>query len=131
MPDRIRVLAVARMEILRDGLSALIDSHPDMDLVGASTTADDALRIATDLLPLVILVDLDLPSSEGIAIIRGILAANDAACPIGLITNEWDEVGREALQAGAWSCVAKDRLMSDLAAAIRRGCQMSPRNQGG
>jgi DNA-binding NarL/FixJ family response regulator len=124
--DLIRVVALVRTQILRDGLSALIRSQPDMELVGTAATADSALQLFLALSPEVTLIDVDLPERSGIAAIRGLVAANPAVCVIGLLMDEWDEAGRAALMAGAWSCVCKDRLTADLPAVIRRGCGMTP-----
>src|SRR5579872_3366936 len=101
MPDRIRVLAIARTQILRDGLSALIRSQPDMEVAGTTSTADCAVQLFLALSPTVTLIDLDLPDSGAIGAIRRMLAAEPEACIVGLLTDEWDEIGRTALTAGA------------------------------
>jgi CheY-like chemotaxis protein len=125
-PDRIRVLAVARTQLLRAGLSALVCSQPDMELAGSAATADRAVQLFLKSSPDVTLLDVDLPDFSGIEAIRRILAVNPGACIIGLLTNEWDEVGRAAIAAGAWSCVSKDRLTEDLPAMIQRSCGRNP-----
>ena len=125
-PDRIRVLVVARTQILRDGLSALICSQPDMELSEVAATADRAVQLFLGLSPNVTLMDVDLPDRSGILAIESIATVNPAACIIGLLTDEWDEAGRAAVAAGAWSCVGKDRLHADLPAVIRRGCGRNP-----
>ena len=126
MHARIRVLAVARTQILRDGLSALICFQPDVEVAGTAATAAYAVQQFLALSPEVTLMDLDLPDLSAIDAIRDILVANPAACIVGLLTDEWDEVGRTALATGAWSCVAKDRMTDDVPGVIRRGCGRNP-----
>jgi len=106
--------------MLRDGLSALIGGEDDMELSGTAGAADCAMQLFVALQPGITLIDLDLPN--GIALIENIVATEPACCVIGLLSDEWDEVGRTALMAGAWSCVTKDRLAVELPVVIRRGC---------
>jgi len=126
LADRILVLAVARTQLLCDGLSALIRSEPDMELAGTTVAADVAVQMFLESTPQVTLIDLDLPDHSGIAAIQRIRASDPAARIVGMLMDEWDEVGRAALRAGAWSCVRKDRLTTDLPAAIRRSCGKTP-----
>jgi DNA-binding NarL/FixJ family response regulator len=65
-------------------------------------------------------MDLDLPSRAGIAAIREIRQIDPNACVLGLLTYEWDQSRAEALRAGAYSCLTKDRLNDDLVSTVRR-----------
>jgi two-component system, NarL family, response regulator len=123
--DRIRVLIVARTLLFRGGLSALIGSELDMEKVGEAATPDCAVQLFAALHPDVTVIDMDLPGCGGLAVIRHILAVDPKTCVIGLLTDEWDEQGREAVAAGAWSCLGKDRVLTELPAAIRRQCGRS------
>src|SRR5579862_1001654 len=109
MLSRIRVLAVARTQILRDGLSALICSL-DMEVAATAETAQRAVELFLTTSPEITLMDLDFPDCVSIPAIEAMLGAKPEACIIGLLTDEWDEIGRAALSAGAWTCVSKDRL---------------------
>ena len=97
-----------------------------MELAGVAATADRGVQLFLALFPNVTLMDVDLPGRSGIVAIGNMIAANPAACIIGLLTDEWDEVGRAAVAAGAWSCVGKDRLTADVPAVIRRACGRNP-----
>ena len=90
-----------------------------MDLVGAATSARDAVRLFSESRPGVVLMDLDLPNSAGIHSVREIRELDPAACIIGLFTYPWDDSGNLARDAGAQTCIAKDRLHQDLVEVIR------------
>ena len=117
--SKIRILAVDHNPLLREGISLLIGLHADVELVGSATSGPDAVQCFEQHRPDVTLMDLDLPSGTGIGAIEEILKLDRNACIIGLLTYEWDPLGKRALQAGARTCLTKDRLDEDLIALIR------------
>ena len=64
-------------------------------------------------------MDLDLPFREGIIAIERIREVDPTTHILGLVTSEWDDVGREAVRAGARCCLSKDRLNEELVLLIR------------
>jgi len=116
---KIRILAVDHNPLLLEGLSLLIQLEPDMDLVGAVASGEEAVDWFRREKPDVTLMDLDLPSGAGVTAIRKILKIDPATCVLGLMTYEEDESGTQALAAGARKCLTKDRLNQDLAPAVR------------
>ncbi len=70
MRPTIRVLLVDDHVVLRDGLEVLITAQPDMEVVGKASTAADALRLASDLQPTILLLDIKLPDGNGIQVAR-------------------------------------------------------------
>ena len=115
----IRILAVDHNPLLREGLSLLIRLQPDMELVGAVASGEEAVQSFTQNRPDVTLMDLDLPSAAGITAIQEILKIDPAACVLGLFTYEGDQSRVQAQRAGARGCLGKDRLNQDLAALVR------------
>lgn len=113
------MLAVDHNTILREGLSLLIQSHADMELVDAVESAKAAVASFTQYRPAVTLLDLDLPDASSITAIRAIRKLDPAACILGLFTGDWENLCNQALKACARRCLAKDRLNAELAAAIR------------
>jgi DNA-binding NarL/FixJ family response regulator len=105
--------------LLREGLSLLFRLRPDMELVGVVASGEEAVQAFAKDRPDVTLMDLDLPSGAGIAAIREILKLEPATCVIGTSTYEWDESSKQALRAGARSCITKDRLNQDLVSLVR------------
>jgi DNA-binding NarL/FixJ family response regulator len=115
----IRVLAVDHNSLMREGLALLVRLQPDMLLVGAVATAEEALQLFIAQRPDVTLMDLDRPSEAAIRAIQKIRAHDVNAHIIGLTTYEPDGAWAGAFAAGASQCVAKDRLSSSLPQLIR------------
>ena len=72
--QRIRVLIADDHPLFRDGIHGLLDSVADMDVVGEASTTDEVIRLALDLQPDIILMDIKLPGGNGIIATREILA---------------------------------------------------------
>ena len=116
---QIRILVVDHNPLLREGLSLLIHSEPDMELVGAVASGEEAVQWFTQHRPDVTLMDLDLPSGSGITAIRAILQIDPGTCVLGSCTYDWDESSMQALRAGARNCLTKDRLNQELVSLVR------------
>src|SRR5579862_2085811 len=104
---------------MREGLALLVRLQPDMQLMGATATAEEGLQMYLAQAPDVTVMDLDPPSEAAIAAIREMRAQDAAARIIGLSTYEPDAAWAEALAAGACQCLAKDRLSERLSQTIR------------
>lgn len=113
------VLAVARNSLLREGLVLLVRSQPDMQLVGAVASAEEALELYVGQRPDVTLMDLDLPSEAALGAIRTIRIWDARARIIGLTTYAPDAAWEGAIAAGACYCVGKDGLGDSLPGLIR------------
>jgi len=113
------VLAVDHNPLMREGLALLVRLQPDMQLVGAVATAEEAVHMYIEQRPDVTLMDLELPSEAALGAIRKIRARDNRARIIGLTTYEPDAAWARALAAGAWQCVAKDSLSDSLPGLIR------------
>ena len=111
---KIRVLVVDHNPLLREGLSVLIRLQPDMELIAAAASAEEAIRLFEEHRPDVTVMDLDLPSGAGIKATQQIRARDPGACVLGLLTYEWDEATFDAAGAGISGCLTKDRLNQDL-----------------
>jgi len=68
-PERIRILVVDDHPIVRDGLRALLASHPEFKVVGEAEDGEDALRLATELQPDVLLLDFSMPKKSGLEVV--------------------------------------------------------------
>ena len=114
-----RILAINQNRIFRDGICALIEMQPDMELVASAEDADTAVHLFALTLPDLTVMDLDLPERNGVKAIHSIRSIDPYAWVIGLVTYEWDQCGREALEAGASTVLAKDRIGETLLPLIR------------
>jgi DNA-binding NarL/FixJ family response regulator len=117
--DIIRVLVVDDQAIVRDGLVTVLSMLPDMEVVGEAADGEQAVRLAAELAPDVILMDLRMPVLDGVAATARILAARPASAVLVLTTYADDESIAGALRAGARGYLSKDVGRAELAAAIR------------
>jgi DNA-binding NarL/FixJ family response regulator len=109
-PRPIRVLAVNRNRILREGLSVLIGMEPGLELVATTAAPDLALTIFAEERPDLTLMDLDLPDDTGVEAILRIRQIDPAAWVIALVTDDSGENGSRAVAAGAEAVVPKDLI---------------------
>jgi len=126
----VRVLVVDHNALMREGLALLVRLHPDMQLVGAACTADEALHMFLLERPDVTLMDLDLPAEAAIGAIRKIRVQDAGARIIGLTTFAPDAVWTRASSAGACLCTSKDCLSDSLPRLIRTAAGLPPENRG-
>lgn len=118
-PRRIRVMCVDDHGIVRDGIAALIDAQPDMEVVGLASTGEEAIEVYNRRRPDVTLMDLRLSGMSGVEAIRTILQGDPAARIIALTMYKGDEDIHRALDAGAVAYLLKDSLSDDLIAYVR------------
>jgi DNA-binding NarL/FixJ family response regulator len=111
---------------MREGLALLVRLQSDMQLVGAAATAEETIQMYLAERPDVTVMDLDLPSGAALGAIRKIRARDTGARIIGSATYELDAAWAGALAAGAWQCIAKDRLSDSLPRLIRTDCDAAP-----
>ncbi|CRK51536.1 NarL family two-component response regulator [Rhodococcus sp. RD6.2] len=116
----IRVLVVDDQRLVRAGLRMLIDSTDDIEVVGEGANGADALRLAAELSPDVILMDLRMPGLGGVDATRRVRGGGSPAKVLVLTTFDDDEHLYPALAAGAAGFLVKDTAPAELLAAIRR-----------
>jgi two-component system, NarL family, response regulator LiaR len=126
----IRVMLADDHAMVRSGLQSFIGSAPDMEVVGAASNGREAVELAGELQPDVILMDLLMPVMGGIEAIRQLKAAGSTACIIALSTSEDAQHVSAALKAGADGYLVKDIepavLMASVRSAVSGGVPMSP-----
>jgi DNA-binding NarL/FixJ family response regulator len=119
MTDRIRVLIADDHPVFRDGLRALVESAPDLDLAGEATTGAEAVDLAASGKPAVILMDLRMPEVSGIEATRQIVAADPSVGILIVTMSEDDESLFAAMRAGARGYIPKDAEREEILSAIR------------
>ena len=115
----IRVFSVDDHPLLREGIAALVNSQPDMDLVGQAATGAEAIQLFKEQVPDVTLLDLRLPDISGIDVLIAIRTQFPEARIIMLTTFEGDVEIQRALQAGARGYLLKNMPPSELLEVIR------------
>jgi DNA-binding NarL/FixJ family response regulator len=121
----IRILLADDQALVRAGFRALLDAQPDLDVIGEAGDGGEALRVATELIPDIVLMDIRMPNVDGLAATRRIAADQrlDGARVIILTTFELDEYVFEALRAGASGFLVKDTEPVELLHAVRAVAQ--------
>ena len=116
----IRVLLVDDQHLIRAGLKMLCESEPDLTVVGEADNGRDAVRLAEQLSPDVIVMDLRMPGVDGITATSRIIANRPAARVLVLTTFGDDDHLYPALTAGACGFLLKDAPPTELLDGIRR-----------
>jgi DNA-binding NarL/FixJ family response regulator len=117
--DPIRVFLLDDHEVVRRGVHDLLDSEPDIEVVGEAGTADHAMARGPALRPDVAVLDVRLPDGDGISVCRELRSAMpDLAC-LMLTSFDDDDALLDAIMAGAAGYVLKQIKGSDLVSAVR------------
>ena len=117
----IRVLLADDLMLIRHGIRALLSNVEDVDIVGEVSTADDAVRLARELVPDVVLMDQDMPG-DGLAATRSI-KEQLPDIEIIVMTDRLDDVkALQAIDAGATGYILKDIPAANLTAALKAVC---------
>jgi two-component system, NarL family, response regulator DesR len=116
----IRVLLAEDQTMLRGALSALLDLEPDINVIAQAANGNDALKLARELSPDVIVTDIEMPLKTGLELAADLNLAESRARVIILTTFARPGYLRRALDAGARGYLLKERPASELAEAIRR-----------
>lgn len=122
----IRVLLVDDHRILLDGLRALLRSEPDIEVVAEAEDGLAAVRLASELSPDVVVLDIAMPQLDGIDATRHILARNPRAIVIALSAGTDAQAVRKILEAGAKGYLRKNAAFSHLASSIRSAFAGTP-----
>ena len=119
MTAAIRILVVDDHPIVRSGLTSVLASQADFDVVGEATNGDEAIAAAAQLMPDLILMDLRMPVRNGVDASAAILAAQPSTRIVVLTTYASDGEVLRAIEAGAVGYLLKDVPHEELFRALR------------
>ncbi|MEO3870524.1 response regulator transcription factor [Nonomuraea sp. B12E4] len=112
---RLRLLIADDHPIVRDGLRANLSGEPDFEIVGEAADGATAVRLAAELRPDIVLMDLRMPGMDGVTAIRELSGTG----PRVLVLTTFDTDVLPALEAGASGYLLKDTPPEELARAVR------------
>lgn len=116
---RLRVLICDDHPVVRSGLTALISAAPDMEVIGAAADGEEAVTMAVEGQPDIVLMDISMPGMDGMEATRRVLEARPDTRVVMLTSFSGQERIREALRSGAVGYVLKDAKPEDLIKSIR------------
>ena len=120
MATKIKVLLVDDHSLVRRGFRRMLEDEADIVVVGEAGNGDEAVQLARELAPQVIVMDCALPGTSGLAATRKILETDPLKAILMLSMHSEDTLVRQALDAGARGYILKNAVDLELAAAIRR-----------
>ncbi len=127
----IRVLVVDDHPIVREGLVSVLEDEPDLAVVGAAGSAEEALMVARREQPDVVVLDLELPGMDGEEAIPRLVAVSADTKVVVLTAYDTDERVFGALRAGAKGYLLKGAAADEIARAVRAvyagGSALEPR----
>ena len=119
MTGALRVLIADDHPLFRDGLRAMFESEADIELVGEAATGGEAVALAAELQPDVVLMDVQMPDMDGIEATRKVLACAPRAKVLMVTMFEDDDSVLAAVRAGARGYMVKGMRSADAIRAIR------------
>ncbi|HJQ90721.1 MAG TPA: response regulator transcription factor [Acidimicrobiia bacterium] len=131
MRNPIRLIIADDHPVVREGLRAVLDSEPDVEVVGEAGGGSEVLELVDSLDPDLVLMDLQMPDLDGVAATRRLRRDHDGVEVLILTTYDTDADITRAVAAGATGYLLKDASRQELMQAIRLAAQgksvLSPR----
>jgi two-component system, NarL family, response regulator NreC len=115
----IRILIVDDHGLIRAGLRALLEDVPDMEVVGEVADGLAVLRLAAELQPDIVLMDISMPGLNGIEATRRLVEISPQSRVLALTVHEEEGMLREMIRAGAYGYIIKRAIEEELINAIR------------
>ena len=118
-PRVIRIAVADDHPVVRDGLIAMLETQPDIEIVGSAATGVDALTLVTRADPDVLLLDLEMPGLDGVAVLRQLHSDGARVRVIVFTVFDTDERIIAAVEAGAAGYLLKGAPRADVFSAVR------------
>lgn len=115
----IRIFIADDHGVMRAGLRAILENEPELEFVGEASNGEDALQLATQIQPEIVLMDIGMPGMDGIEVTRRLKKAAPRIQVLILSVYEDEILLREAIKAGASGFVIKRAVEDELISAIR------------
>jgi DNA-binding NarL/FixJ family response regulator len=120
MPKKITVLLVDDHSLVRRGFRRMLEDEPDMEVVGEAGAGEDAVKLARELNPMVVVMDCALPGMNGLDATRQILEHSPQIAVLMLSMHTENTWVRQAIDAGAKGYILKNAMDLELGSAVRK-----------
>ena len=118
--DKITVLLADDHHLVRRGFRRILEDDPSLTVVGEASDGDEAIRMAAELRPRVVVMDCAMPGTSGLVATKRILAADPDVAVLMLSLHAEQTLVSQALDSGARGYILKSALDLDLASAVKR-----------
>jgi DNA-binding NarL/FixJ family response regulator len=119
MFSAISVLLVDDHALLRKSLHRMLDDDPELAVIGEASNGEEAVELARELAPQVVVMDIAMPLMDGIQATRNILRLAPATAILMLSMNAEEACVRDAFEAGAQGYLLKNAVDLDLGSAVK------------
>jgi two-component system response regulator NreC len=116
--ELIHVLIADDHGVLRAGLRALLETEPDIQVLGEADEGRETVRLTKELEPDIVLLDISMPGMDGVEVTRRLDDLSSDIRVLILTVHEDESLLQEAIDAGAWGYVTKRAIKSELISAI-------------
>ena len=116
---KIRVILADDHPVVRDGLAAIVNQQPDMEVVAEAGDGEEAIALYERHRPDVMVLDLRMPRLDGVAVVHRVLEAHPKACLLIMTTYDGDEDIFRSLSQGAKGYLLKDTPRQEILSAVR------------
>ena len=118
--DKVTVLLAEDHALVRRGFRRLLEDDPAIEVVGEASDGEEAIKLAEQLKPRVLMMDCAMPGTNGLAAIRGVRERSPNTAIVMLSMHSEQTLVRQTLDAGASGYILKDAIDLDLAGAVKR-----------
>jgi two-component system NarL family response regulator len=123
---KIRVILADDHPVVRDGLAAIVNQQPDMEVIAEAADGEEAVALYEQHLPDVMVLDLRMPKRDGVSVVQNVLERHPKACMLIMTTFDGDEDIFRSLSQGAKGYILKDAPRAEILTAIRAVSQDRP-----
>ena len=116
----IRILLVDDHKLIRVGLRNVLEGNADMDVVGEAGDGEEALRLARELKPDVVVLDINMPEMNGVEATRKLARLDSAPRILIVSVHKQDPIPTRLLEAGASGYLTKDLAADEIISAVRQ-----------
>ena len=123
---KVTVLLADDHALVRRGFRRLLEDDPAIEVVGEASDGDEAITLAEQLKPRVLMMDCAMPGTSGLQAIRAVRERSPATAIVMLSMHSEQTLVRQTLDAGACGYILKDAIDLDLAGAVKRAAAGEP-----